>query len=214
MSNLVGFGSDGASVMTGRHNGVASKIKQAVGHVFAIHCVAHRLALASGDAADKVDYLVTFASTLRSLHSYIHHSSVRMESLAAWQEAFSEPILTVKRPCATRWLLLSESVTSLSQTYSGILAFLKMETTTQAESLLTALESWRFAATTYFLWDVLGDLAQLSKAFQKSDLPIHRQFQLVTSTLRSLKATYLATSGPIFGNYFKKFKLRVRLVKV
>ena len=62
---------------------------------------------------------------------------------------------------------LSESVTSLSRTYSGILAFLKMETTTQAESLLVALESWRrCAATTYFLWDILGDLAQLSKAFQ------------------------------------------------
>ena len=30
MSNLVGFRSDGASVMTGRHNGVASKIKEAV----------------------------------------------------------------------------------------------------------------------------------------------------------------------------------------
>ena len=88
-----------------------------------------------------------------------------MESLAAWQEAFSEPVLTVKRPCATRWLSLSESVASLSRTYSGILAFLKMETTSQTESLLVTLESWRFAATTYFLWDVLGDLAQLSKAF-------------------------------------------------
>ena len=119
--------------------------------------------------------------TLKSLHSYIHHSSVRMESLAVWQEAFSEQVLTVKTPCATtRWLSLSESVTSLSCTYSGILAFLKMETTTQAESLLAALQSWRFAATTYFLWGIVGDLAQLSKAFQKSDLPIHRQFQLDT----------------------------------
>ena len=178
-------------------------------YYFSIHCIAHRLALASGDAADKVDYLVTFASTLKSLHSYIHQSSVRMESLATWHEAFSEPVLTVKRPCATRWLSLSESVTSLSRTYSGILAFLKMETTTQAASLLVALESWRFAATSYFLWNILGDLAQLSKAFQKSGLPIHRQFQLVTSTLRSLKATYLVLCLKIISK-----SLRVVLARV
>ena len=84
MSNMVGFGSDGASVMTGYRNGVASKIKRNVQHVFSIHCVAHRLALASGDAADKVDYLTTLSSTLKLLHSCVHHSSIRMESLAAW----------------------------------------------------------------------------------------------------------------------------------
>ena len=115
----------------------------------------------------QVDYLATFASTLKSLHLYIHHSLVRMETLAVWQEAFSEPVLTVKRPCATSWLSLSESVTSLSRTYSGM----KLETTTQAESLLAVLESWRFAATTYFLWDILGDLTQLSRkvTFQFTD---------------------------------------------
>ena len=157
-------------MMTGCHNGVVLKIKRDVHHVFSIHCIAHRLALASGDAADKVDYLTTLSTTLKSLHSYIQHSSVRMENLAVWQEAFSESVLTVKRPCAMRWLSLSESVTSLSRTYSGILTLLKVETTTHVESLLAALEGWKFAATTYFKWDILGDLAQLSKAFQESDL--------------------------------------------
>ena len=47
VSFIVGFGSDGASVMTGKHNGVGAKLKRDVGHVFAIHCVAHRLALAT-----------------------------------------------------------------------------------------------------------------------------------------------------------------------
>ena len=101
-----------------------------------------------------------------------------MESL----EAFSEPVLTVKRPCATKWLSLN---TSLS-THEGIL-----EDGDDTSGI--ALESWKFAATSYFLWDVLGDLAQLSKAFQKSDLPIHGQFQLVTSTLGSLKTQRLLT---------------------
>ena len=41
-----GFGSDGASVMTGRENGVAALLKRENPYVTSIHCVAHRLALA------------------------------------------------------------------------------------------------------------------------------------------------------------------------
>ena len=37
VSFTVGFGFDGASVMTGKHNGVGAKLKRDVGHVFAIH---------------------------------------------------------------------------------------------------------------------------------------------------------------------------------
>ena len=48
--------------MTGRHNGVAAKLKRDIGHVFAILCIAHQLALASSDAAESVDYIGTYAS--------------------------------------------------------------------------------------------------------------------------------------------------------
>ena len=129
-----------------------------------------------------------------------------MESLAEWQEAFSEPVLTVKRPCATRWLSLSDSVTSLSRMYSGLRIFEDGDNHTSRIPAYSTRELEVCSHNLFSLWDVLGDLAQLSKAFQTSDLPIHQQFQLVTSTLRSLKATYLATSGPVFGNHFKKFK--------
>ena len=63
-------GSDGASVMTGKHNGVGAKLKRDVGHVFAIHCVAHRLALATSSAAERVDYISSYAGTLQALHNY------------------------------------------------------------------------------------------------------------------------------------------------
>ena len=79
--------------------------------------------------------LITLQYLLQRWNHYIR-------TFTTAQLELSEPVLTVKRPCATRWSSLSESVTSLSRTYSGILAYLKMETTTQAESLLAALESW------------------------------------------------------------------------
>ena len=113
VSFTVGFGSDGASVMTGKHNGVGAKLKRDVGHVFAIHCVAHRLALATSSAAERVDYISSYAGTLQALH--VNHSSLRKE---VWQEIYNEPVLTLKRPCATRWLSLCNSVSTLGRLYT------------------------------------------------------------------------------------------------
>ena len=76
VSFTVGFGFDGASVMTGKHNGVGAKLKRDVGHVFAIHCIAHRLALATSSAAEKVDYISSYAGTLQALHNYTSITAV------------------------------------------------------------------------------------------------------------------------------------------
>ena len=84
----------------------------------------------------------------------------------------------LKRPCATRWLSLCNSVSTLGRSYTSILAFLQLQTKSQAIQLLSTLETWRYAATTFFMWDIIGDLAQLSTLFQTSTLPIHQQLQL------------------------------------
>ena len=47
---IVSLATDGASVMVGRHAGVAAMLKQDVPHLVSIHCVAHRLGLAILDA--------------------------------------------------------------------------------------------------------------------------------------------------------------------
>ena len=87
MSHIVSFASDGAKVRIGCHNGVNSRLKRNVNHVFAVHCVAHRLALASVDAADEANYhFGVYRTTIQSPHNYIDHSSVRREELVLWQE--------------------------------------------------------------------------------------------------------------------------------
>ena len=48
MSRLVGFGSDGASVMRGVNNGVAKLLADKLNsHLISIHCIAHVVALSS-----------------------------------------------------------------------------------------------------------------------------------------------------------------------
>ena len=54
---MVGFGSDGAAVMTGKHAGAAARLKQRQPMLTSIHCIAHRLALAASQAGDGVPYI-------------------------------------------------------------------------------------------------------------------------------------------------------------
>ena len=52
LSHFLGFASDGASVMTACHNGVAARLARRQPLLTTIHCTAHRLALATSQAGD------------------------------------------------------------------------------------------------------------------------------------------------------------------
>lgn len=71
--NLVlvcGFGSDGASVMTGKHNGVGARLQKVCSITVQSHCISHRLALACSDAND----------------TEIHPNQVTLRQLWKWLE--------------------------------------------------------------------------------------------------------------------------------
>ena len=57
---MVAFGSDGASVMIGQRSGVSALLKQVAPWIIANHCVSHRLALATAQAAYEIPYVKMF----------------------------------------------------------------------------------------------------------------------------------------------------------
>ena len=61
------FGSDGASVMTGRLTDVAVRLQGHNPSMITVHCVNHKLALAAAQASDSVPYLMQFKSILQTL---------------------------------------------------------------------------------------------------------------------------------------------------
>lgn len=73
--------SDGASVMVGRENGVAAKLRRRVPHLLNNHCVAHRLALAAAQGAKDISYLQKFKAILGDLHRFYEKSAVRTHAL-------------------------------------------------------------------------------------------------------------------------------------
>ena len=98
ITRLRAFGSDGASVMTGRLNGVAVRLKGHSPRMISVHCVAHRLALAAAHAADGIPYLQRFKSILQTLFYFYQNSAVRMANLHALQEVLDDPSKSVSWP--------------------------------------------------------------------------------------------------------------------
>jgi hypothetical protein len=96
---LVGFGSDGASVMTGKKGGVHKLLTAHFPFLFAIHCIAHRLNLAAtGAAKDKdIPYIKNkFHANLTTLYWHFKASAVRTATLASLTALFDEPDTKVR----------------------------------------------------------------------------------------------------------------------
>lgn len=92
INRLMNIGSNGASVMLGCNNGVAVQFKKNP-YLMEHHCISHRLALASENAASAVLYLAEYNDIVRSLYNYFSNSYLRMEHLKMIETRLEEPEL-------------------------------------------------------------------------------------------------------------------------
>ena len=108
------FVSDGASVMTGRSNGVAANLKGLNKTLLSFHCICHRLALACADANDDVSFIKDVEATLKHLWKFFDNSSEKTAAYIKIQESLRGISLSnkgrkavarkMKKACRTRWL--------------------------------------------------------------------------------------------------------------
>ena len=70
--NMVSQGYDGASLMSGRCNGVQKKVKEEAPHARYIHCYAHILNLVLVDSVKKVQEASEFFALLQALLCFCH----------------------------------------------------------------------------------------------------------------------------------------------
>ncbi|VDI68465.1 Hypothetical predicted protein, partial [Mytilus galloprovincialis] len=73
LSKIFGMGSDGASVMIGKHGGVSQLLKDTSPHLVEVHCVAHRLALACVEQKKfRTLFLESIVSTVFVLQTFTY----------------------------------------------------------------------------------------------------------------------------------------------
>ena len=91
ISKLSGLGSDGASVMVGKHNGVGVRMKCLNPFMLSNHRVAHKFALADENSASSVPYFKQHHSILRGLYNYFHTSHSHYSALKEMMNILHDP---------------------------------------------------------------------------------------------------------------------------
>ena len=74
--------------MVGRRSGVAAQLKEHNPEIVSLHCGAHRLALASSQAAQHVPYLKTFDAHLIALYYHFKNSPVREAAFMKYRKSW------------------------------------------------------------------------------------------------------------------------------
>ena len=206
LSKVAGAACDGASVMLGKHQGAMTLFKSHVPQLIVTHCSAHRLSLASCDAAASCSWFVRFEKILSQVYRYFSQSTVRSTKLAEMQKVLSLPQLKLQRPTETRWLSLESAIHALRRSFDAVLEVLKKEGSdgdAMALGLSTHMSSAEFKALLWFLSDVLSILGALSVTFQTKDLNLLSIERIVDSHLSALRTL---KGDPFSGGYMIEFK--------
>ena len=93
MEKMSGFGSDGASVMTGKKGGVAALLRDDNPSLLNIHCTAHRLALCTSQESNSVQYLKEYQDIVTSLFYYFKQSAGCVQKIKEIQTLLEDPEL-------------------------------------------------------------------------------------------------------------------------
>ncbi|XP_066272600.1 zinc finger protein 862-like [Branchiostoma lanceolatum] len=205
---LVGFGSDGASVMQGAQNGVAAKLKEICPSLVSIWCVAHRLELAALDTVKNLPILSELKDMLKSIHKHYTYSAKATRELHDLGEALSVKVVKPGNISGCRWLPhMSRALEALVTDYKAIVvhfenlandlnnneASVKMRG--RAKKLHKSLTQYKMVEFIHVMLDVLQELKEVSLLFQKDGLSL----QDVTDGLQQVAISLVQmqmTPGP------------------
>ena len=176
--HLVGFASDGASVMTA-DRGLGKLMEEWCGKpLFRFHCAAHRLELVFKRALHDDPYSMEFEKFLNKLYSFSNSRSHKNKHfLKEIAEEMDEPLLNLAYIYEVRWASSHFSVLEkIWKSYKALCFGLKAmsvnndfskKSRAEAKELLEVLTDRRFILQLAFRLDVLNQLKHQSLMLQK-----------------------------------------------
>ena len=173
LENLAGGASDGASVMTGIHSGVMTRIKSQVPCFVATHCSAHRLSLACVDALESCSLVNQFHLLVIQMYSFFSRSTVRTAELKEMQTVLNESHIKLQHGTQTRWLSNQSAVEALRKCLIAVKLVVEEQASNgdaTALGLSIHLKKPQFTATLLALSDILEILGKMSRVFQSNKL--------------------------------------------
>ena len=178
--------------MVGRVNGVSTQLLSMNPLLVNIHCVAHRLSLASSQAGNLVKYLTEYQSSVKMVYNFYQYSAVRYEKIRELKKVMKVQAKNFKKPTSVRWLSTYEAIEAVHSAWGVLVMALEHEAhvlrTTEAKGILTRVNNYKFLATTCMLKDVLLCIIKLSKVLQSDTVDVGRIVSMVKATKDTITA--------------------------
>ncbi|CAI7760748.1 unnamed protein product [Closterium sp. NIES-53] len=164
VSKIVGISTDGASVMTRKENESVARLREHVPHLFSCHCIAHREALAVKDAAESNEDLGMVDKVVCTVATLLGNSIV-------WSQRFK---------------YLQRVIYQTNLEVQGI--------HTHNHKAYEIVTCYKFQFCLFFLADILADMNDLNRCFQRREIS-----KTIESTTGDLTERYLTTNKPFGG---------------
>ena len=183
VGKLNGLCTDGASVMTGKTSGVATRLKELNKHLVSIHCICHKLSLACCDTNDEIACMQEVERWLFQAWKFFENSPKRLAAYLKTQlsvKKLQEPSKEAKDKCVrrlakatrTRWLSLGKAVEGVHKDYIPLMLTLRQldQKDAQASGLLGKMYKVKFIGVVTVMHHVLPVLNKLSCTFQEGKI--------------------------------------------
>lgn len=182
---LVGQGYDGASVMSGRHNGVSERIKSVAQQAFYVHCDAHCLNLVIVDTVKAVPEASCFFSLMQCLYTFLSGSYVHQKWQDIQRAMFQGQPRELPRLSDVRWACRFHACRNLMDRLPAVLRVLHdIDDENSGDRCVEACGlrgqiDLNFIGLLVIFLRILGDTKFLSDMLQSSSLDLARAVDLI-----------------------------------
>ena len=187
---------DGASNMSGCHNGLQAIIKEKVGeHVAFVHCYAHTLNLVLSDSASVAVPVISLFNDLEALYVLFSKTQRIHDLFETVQREENLKVLSLKRLNTVRWHSRESCLKVLLSRYDCILSVLDTvaldfsidgNPRKTSAGLLTQIQTKQFLATAYLFREIFASTGPLSRYLQRVDVEFGKALGMVESAIDEL----------------------------
>jgi hypothetical protein len=174
-TRCVGFASDGAAVMSGKHGGVQTLLRnRLLTSAEYVHCANHRLNLALVKAAKAIAAVRNFFDQVVALSTFFH-AATRHDLFVKVQQRKKERVMEIDRPTDTRWLSKGGAISKIRQRFGSIVEALEAVVGRQkddrlvAEGLLSGMLTKEFVSHLLMWGKVLEQIDSISTGLQRKE---------------------------------------------
>lgn len=201
---MIAWGSDGASVMIGKKQGIAKKFHDVNPFLLINHCAPHKLNLALKDAQD-VEILNNYDKSLKLIYRTLGKSHKKLQCVKKWAVIKGLKYHKLLKVFDIRWLIKADCIKNVRLDYPFLLSALKElksspEIKDKAEKakiqeLWDYWSSYEAVSLTYILSDILLQLKLVFKLLQKNDCLAFEMKQQLDEFKKITTLQYLTTDG-------------------